>query len=395
MAERSGIRTLADGYPPTHFLRRAPSTTRPSLRVASSRGRSRAAHLYSSGPDGKGRAPLRLARAVAHLVRPAGPCQKGDGSTGVTPGGQKRIDAAPSPVDRHLASGPGADPHHRRRHQVAWRQRLRLDADRRALDCSSMRRASRASSPSSTSRFFDVVLKPAADFILGLAGLGGLRRAGDRPRDHGPLPPQPPLRPPGPVLAPMFTRAAFETYCSSLPAVTFHEQWGGVVGKVGGKVFVLFGLEGPPVIIFKVTEMSFEGLTTHRGHRPARLLRQGQLGRGREAREASGQGPPRLHRDARTSSSRRGSRKSSAPSSGYSGSTAYTFSGAPGSDWSTSQPGRAPPDRAPRTTPDRCPARPASPPSPDRSRQPDPALGEHVPHVSSGSLKKRKHSAAR
>lgn len=60
----------------------------------------------------------------------------------------------------------------------------------------------------------------------------------------------------------MFTRAAFETYCSTLPAVTFHEQWGGVVGKVGGKVFVLFGLEEPPVIVLKVTEMSFEGLTT-------------------------------------------------------------------------------------------------------------------------------------
>jgi predicted DNA-binding protein (MmcQ/YjbR family) len=65
----------------------------------------------------------------------------------------------------------------------------------------------------------------------------------------------------------MFSRAAFEKYCSSLAAVTFHEQWGGVVGKVGGKVFVLFGLEGPPVIIFKVTEMSFEVLTALDGIR--------------------------------------------------------------------------------------------------------------------------------
>ena len=65
----------------------------------------------------------------------------------------------------------------------------------------------------------------------------------------------------------MFTRAAFEKYCSTLRAVTFHEQWGGVVGKVGGKVFVLFGLEGPPVIIFKVTEMSFEVLTALKGIR--------------------------------------------------------------------------------------------------------------------------------
>jgi predicted DNA-binding protein (MmcQ/YjbR family) len=66
----------------------------------------------------------------------------------------------------------------------------------------------------------------------------------------------------------MFTRAAFEKHCSSLPAVTFHEQWGGVVGKVGGKVFVMFGLEGPPVIIFKVTEMSFDMLTGIEGIRP-------------------------------------------------------------------------------------------------------------------------------
>lgn len=65
----------------------------------------------------------------------------------------------------------------------------------------------------------------------------------------------------------MFTRAAFEKFASGLPAVTFHEQWGGVVGKVGGKVFVLFGLEGPPVIIFKVTELSFDGLTGIEGIR--------------------------------------------------------------------------------------------------------------------------------
>jgi predicted DNA-binding protein (MmcQ/YjbR family) len=74
----------------------------------------------------------------------------------------------------------------------------------------------------------------------------------------------------------MFSRAAFETFCSTLPAVTFHEQWGGVVGKVGGKVFVLFGLEGPPVIIFKVTEMSFEGLTTIDGIRQPAYFAKGK-----------------------------------------------------------------------------------------------------------------------
>ncbi len=74
----------------------------------------------------------------------------------------------------------------------------------------------------------------------------------------------------------MFTRAAFEKSVSVLPAVTFHEQWGGVVGKVGGKVFVLFGLEGPPVIIFKVAEMSFEGLTAIEGIRPPAYFAKGK-----------------------------------------------------------------------------------------------------------------------
>lgn len=67
----------------------------------------------------------------------------------------------------------------------------------------------------------------------------------------------------------MFTRAAFEKFVLGLPAVTLSEQWGAVVAKVGGKVFALFGLEGPPVIVFKVGEMSFEVLTGIDGIRQA------------------------------------------------------------------------------------------------------------------------------
>ena len=57
------------------------------------------------------------------------------------------------------------------------------------------------------------------------------------------------------------TRAAFAKYVESLPAVTLHEQWNALVAKVGGKVFALCG-DDSGGIVFKVTEMSFEGLTT-------------------------------------------------------------------------------------------------------------------------------------
>ena len=72
-----------------------------------------------------------------------------------------------------------------------------------------------------------------------------------------------------------FTRAAYEKYVSSLRGVTLHEQWGGVVGKVGGKVFVLYGLE-TSLIVFKVTEMSFAGLTTIEGIGQAAYFAKGQ-----------------------------------------------------------------------------------------------------------------------
>jgi predicted DNA-binding protein (MmcQ/YjbR family) len=37
------------------------------------------------------------------------------------------------------------------------------------------------------------------------------------------------------------TRAAFEKFVTSLPAVTLLEQWDSIVAKVGGKVFALTG----------------------------------------------------------------------------------------------------------------------------------------------------------
>ena len=51
---------------------------------------------------------------------------------------------------------------------------------------------------------------------------------------------------------------------ASLPAVTLVEQWDAHVAKVGGKVFALCGEDGGH-ITFKVTELSFDGLTSLEG----------------------------------------------------------------------------------------------------------------------------------
>jgi predicted DNA-binding protein (MmcQ/YjbR family) len=53
---------------------------------------------------------------------------------------------------------------------------------------------------------------------------------------------------------------AFRKYVATLPAVTLVEQWESHVAKVGGKVFALCGQDGDN-LTFKVTELSFEGLT--------------------------------------------------------------------------------------------------------------------------------------
>lgn len=56
------------------------------------------------------------------------------------------------------------------------------------------------------------------------------------------------------------TVRAFSKLVASLPATTMVEQWESHVAKVGGKVFALIATDGSS-IAFKVTEMSFEGLT--------------------------------------------------------------------------------------------------------------------------------------
>lgn len=58
--------------------------------------------------------------------------------------------------------------------------------------------------------------------------------------------------------------AAFKRYVGTLPATAIVQQWGGFVGKVGGKVFALIGDAGEP-IVFKVSELSFDGLTSLEG----------------------------------------------------------------------------------------------------------------------------------
>jgi predicted DNA-binding protein (MmcQ/YjbR family) len=55
--------------------------------------------------------------------------------------------------------------------------------------------------------------------------------------------------------------AAFRRYIATLPATEIVEQWGSHVAKVGGKVFALIG-EGDSPIVFKVSEISFDGLTS-------------------------------------------------------------------------------------------------------------------------------------
>ena len=57
---------------------------------------------------------------------------------------------------------------------------------------------------------------------------------------------------------------AFKRYVASLPATEVIAQWDSHVAKVGGKVFALIGEGGGP-IVFKVSEISFDGLTSLEG----------------------------------------------------------------------------------------------------------------------------------
>ena len=65
---------------------------------------------------------------------------------------------------------------------------------------------------------------------------------------------------------------AFNTFCGSLPAATFVEQWGGAqVWKVGGKVFAVAWFEKghEPGITFKVSDIGWEVLKDAPGCRGA------------------------------------------------------------------------------------------------------------------------------
>lgn len=57
---------------------------------------------------------------------------------------------------------------------------------------------------------------------------------------------------------------AFKRYIALLPATEMIVQWDSHVAKVGGKVFALIGEDGSS-IVFKVTEISFDGLTSLKG----------------------------------------------------------------------------------------------------------------------------------
>ena len=59
-------------------------------------------------------------------------------------------------------------------------------------------------------------------------------------------------------------RAGFAAFIETLPAVTLHEQWEALVGKVGGKVFCLLG-DTSGDIVFKVSEIAFDGLVELEG----------------------------------------------------------------------------------------------------------------------------------
>src|SRR4051812_45638840 len=59
----------------------------------------------------------------------------------------------------------------------------------------------------------------------------------------------------------LFSTTVFRKFVLGLKGVNMVEQWGSHVAKVGGKVFALVGEDGRD-IVFKVSETSFEGLTS-------------------------------------------------------------------------------------------------------------------------------------
>ncbi|MBK8085014.1 MAG: MmcQ/YjbR family DNA-binding protein [Devosia sp.] len=68
---------------------------------------------------------------------------------------------------------------------------------------------------------------------------------------------------------------AFAAFVAGLPGTSLVEQWGSRVAKVGGKVFALVGLGGGNMA-FKVSELSFAGLTELEGIGQAPYFAKGQ-----------------------------------------------------------------------------------------------------------------------
>ena len=65
----------------------------------------------------------------------------------------------------------------------------------------------------------------------------------------------------------LFKQAQFDAFAGNLAGVTFVDQWGSRVAKVGGKVFTLLNSpdDDDANIVFKVPEESFEILTAIEG----------------------------------------------------------------------------------------------------------------------------------
>lgn len=74
----------------------------------------------------------------------------------------------------------------------------------------------------------------------------------------------------------LLTRAGFEAYALSLPAVTLVRQWGDAsVAKIGGKIFALlsgWATNGEPGLSFKCSDLSFAMLPELEHIRPTPYL---------------------------------------------------------------------------------------------------------------------------
>ena len=66
----------------------------------------------------------------------------------------------------------------------------------------------------------------------------------------------------------LHSRDGFAAFVASLPATTINPQWEALVAKVGGKVFCMLGDDPgyrPTALVFKVTEIAFDGLVELEG----------------------------------------------------------------------------------------------------------------------------------